>query len=341
MPFGAGFFMSDLFQLSPDQFDAAALDLYRHQYAANATYARFCDLLGRTPERVEKIDQVPFLPVELFKSHHIQTGAWTPERIFTSSTTTGGTPSRHHVRSAEHYRAVYTEGFQREYGPLDQWTILALLPSYLEREGSSLVEMAEGMIQQSGQPESGFYLYNHHALWTTLQALQAQQRPTLLLGVTFALLDFAEGISSGSFGEERTFTFPQLRIMETGGMKGRRKELIREEVHEVLKTAFPASPIDSEYGMTELLSQAYLKDSGLFHPPTWMRVYTRDISDPLSPPRRDGSRGSLQIIDLANRDSCAFLSISDQGRVFEEGSFEVYGRLDHSEIRGCNLMVSL
>ncbi|MEY2963537.1 MAG: hypothetical protein RL754_798 [Bacteroidota bacterium] len=316
------------------------MELFEYQYGHNKVYGEFCDLLKRTPREVKSVKDIPFLPVELFKNNEVVTGNWAPEYTYTSSTTTGGTPSKHHVRSLQWYKQVYTEGFERVYGPLKDWTVLALLPSYLEREGSSLVHMAQGMIKASEHKESGFYLYDYNRLFDTISDLQVQGKPTLLLGVTFALLDFAEKISGGTFGPSQ-INWSELRIMETGGMKGRRREMIRAEVHDIIKTAFPKSAVDSEYGMTELLSQAYLRDSGYFECPPWMRVYTRDIGDPLSTPLRDGSRGALQIIDLANIHSCAFLSISDQGRVFEEGHFEVYGRLDHSEIRGCNLMVSL
>lgn len=332
-PEGRGFFMRNFTEITDQNFEEAALEMYRHQYANNEVYGQFCDLIKRTPETVNALENIPFLPVELFKNHKVVTGVFSPEATFTSSTTTGGTPSRHMVKELAHYEKVYVEGFQREFGALENWTVLALLPSYLERSGSSLVVMAEGMIKRSAKKESGFYLYNHEELAQVLHNLQKQQQPTLLMGVTFGLLDFAESISA--------MDFPQLRVMETGGMKGRRKELIRAQVHALLKEKFPSSPIDSEYGMTELLSQAYLKNSELFACPPWMRVYTRDIADPLGEPQQNGSRGALQIIDLANKDSCCFLAISDQGRVFENGTFEVYGRLDKSEIRGCNLMVSL
>ena len=332
--------MREIFDIQPHEFEERAFELYRYQFENNAVYGEFCRLLRRTPSQVNGLVDIPFLPVELFKNHEVKTGNWTPEFTYTSSTTTGGTPSQHFVRELNWYNTVYTVGFERIYGPLKDWTILALLPSYLEREGSSLVHMAEGMVRQSDDKRSGFYLYNHDDLFRTIVELKNEGKKTLLLGVTFGLLDFADGILRGQFASP-TILFPELRIMETGGMKGRRKELIREEVHDHLKKAFPQSPIDSEYGMTELLSQAYLLDSGLFQCPPWMRVFTRDIADPLGAPQQNGARGAFQIIDLANIDSCAFLSISDQGRVFEDGTFEVYGRLDHSEIRGCNLMISI
>lgn len=317
------------------EFEEEALALFQLQYAENPTYRAWCDLIKRTPQNTFHLADIPFLPVEFFKNHEVRTGQWEAEAVYTSSTTTGGTPSRHFCRSTSEYLDHTVRGFEAHYGHLQDWTVLALLPSYLERSGSSLVAMAEHWVRQCGHPLSGFYLYNHKELIETLLFLQERQQPTLLLGVTFALLDLAEYLKHNSLD------MPNLRIMETGGMKGKRKELIRAEVHEQLKQSFPNSPIDSEYGMTEMMSQAYLLDSGVFAPPPWLRVYTRDISDPLSPIQRTGARGALQIIDLANKNSCAFLSLSDQGRVFDNGHFEVYGRLDHSEIRGCNLMISL
>ena len=327
--------MLDFRDITAQNFEQKALQLFHWQSESNAVYEKYCELLGRDRSSISKIQDIPFLPVELFKNHSIQCGNWTPEISFSSSTTSGGTPSFHHVREKAHYERVYQDGFVQAYGPMEDWTILALLPSYLERTGSSLVTMAEGLIRASNDARSGFFLYNHEELDTVLQALAEERKPTLLLGVTFGLLDFADYLNG------RTIEFPELRVMETGGMKGRKKEMIRAEVHAYLRNAFPASAIDSEYGMTELMSQAYMKDSGVFVAPHWMRVYTRDIADPLSSPQQNGSRGALNVIDLANVDSCAFLALADQGQVFENGTFEVYGRLDHSEIRGCNLMISL
>ena len=327
--------MSNFSHITPANFEAEALKLFHWQRKHNAVYGKFCQLLGRDSADIHRLDQIPFLPVELFKGHAVVCGNWTPEITFSSSTTTGGTPSLHRVQSKAHYERVYVQGFERQYGAIEDWTVLALLPSYLERSGSSLVMMAEGMIERSRDARSGFYLYNHAELLECLRELGNEKKPTLLLGVTFALLDFADFLGN------QPLDFPELRIMETGGMKGRKKEMIRAEVHAYLRRAFPVSAIDSEYGMTELMSQAYMQDSGVFVAPDWMRVYTRDIADPLSSPQQNGSRGALNVIDLANVDSCAFLALADQGQVFENGTFEVYGRLDHSEIRGCNLMISL
>jgi hypothetical protein len=333
--------MPYLDHISEENFESNALAVFERQYARNLRYRKWCDLLHRNPKNVHSLEGIPFLPVEQFKEQEIKTGDWKSEAVFSSSTTTGGIPSLHYVKSVAAYDQIYLAGFEREYGPIKNWTILALLPSYLERDGSSLVHMAEGLIQASESDESGFYLYNHQEIKDVLIRLKTEKRPTLLLGVTFALLDFAEKIANDDFGIGSELHFQELHIMETGGMKGRRKELIRPEVHAILRKSFPITALDSEYGMTELLSQAYLKGSDVFKCPPWMRVYTREIADPLDVPKRNGSRGALQIIDLANEHTCSFLALSDQGRVFENGTFEVYGRLDNSEIRGCNLMVSL
>ena len=333
--------MPYLDHISEENFESNALAVFERQYARNLRYRKWCDLLHRNPKNVHSLEGIPFLPVEQFKEQEIKTGDWKSEAVFSSSTTTGGIPSLHYVKSVAAYDQIYLAGFEREYGPIKNWTILALLPSYLERDGSSLVHMAEGLIQASESDESGFYLYNHQDLIDVLIRLKTEKRPTLLLGVTFALLDFADKIANDDFGIGSELHFQELHIMETGGMKGRRKELIRPEVHAILRKSFPITALDSEYGMTELLSQAYLKGTDVFKCPPWMRVYTREIADPLDVPKRNGSRGALQIIDLANEHTCSFLALSDQGRVFENGTFEVYGRLDNSEIRGCNLMVSL
>ena len=333
--------MPYLDNISEENFESNALAVFERQYAKNLRYRKWCDLLHRNPKNVRSLEAIPFFPVEQFKGHEIKTGDWEAETVFSSSTTTGGTPSLHYVKSVSAYDQICLAGFEREYGSIKNWTVLALLPSYLERDGSSLVHMAEGLIQASESDESGFYLYNHQDLIDVLIRLKTEKRPTLLLGVTFALLDFADKIANDDFGIGSELHFQELHIMETGGMKGRRKELIRPEVHAILRKSFPITALDSEYGMTELLSQAYLKGSDVFKCPPWMRVYTREIADPLDVPKRNGSRGALQIIDLANEHTCSFLALSDQGRVFENGTFEVYGRLDNSEIRGCNLMVSL
>ena len=253
-----------------------------------------------------------------------------PEIVFESSGTTGMERSRHFVADAGLYRESFMKGFEWFYGAAKDWCFLALLPSYLEREGSSLVYMAEHLIHASGHPDSGFYLYDHDKLLSTLSRLQAQKQKTILLGVSFALTDLAEACRENLSG---------ILIMETGGMKGRKKELVREEVHQLLKKSFGVATIHSEYGMTELLSQAYSQGEGLFRTPPWMKVLIRDTHDPFNflPP---GNTGLISIVDLANYHSCAFISTSDLGRSNPDGTFEVLGRMDNSDVRGCNLLIA-
>ncbi|RYD50725.1 MAG: acyl transferase [Sphingobacteriales bacterium] len=310
-------------------FEKAALQTFRKQYKAGGIYRQYADAVRKTPAAVQTLTDLPFLPVSFFKTHRVGPdpeckGA---EAIFTSSGTTGADTSRHLVPYLALYEESFLNGFEAAYGPVTDWVILALLPAYLERSGSSLVYMAEQLIQRSGHPESGFYLYDHAALARQLSELEARGQQTLLLGVTFALLDFAE-----AFARSLTHTV----VMETGGMKGRKKELTRGEVHELLKHAFRIPQVHSEYGMTEMLSQAYAKSDGLFTPSATMRVLVREAADPFSM-GRSGS-GVLNVIDLSNQDSCAFLATEDLGVVYPDGRFEVRGRLDHSALRGCSLL---
>jgi len=249
---------------------------------------------------------------------------------FTSSGTTGITTSSHHVTDVSWYTDSFRLAFQLFYGDIKNYTILALLPSYLEREGSSLIYMADDLIKQSGNPDSGFFLYNHDELARQLQKQQEAKKLTLLIGVTFALLDFIE---------QRAINFPKLIVMETGGMKGRRREMIREELHDTLCKGFGVDAIHSEYGMTELLSQAYSKGDGIFNCPPWMRIITRDTNDPMSI-LNDDKAGGINIIDLANINSCSFIATQDLGKVYADGSFEVLGRFDNADIRGCNLLIA-
>lgn len=318
-------FIDQIFQSNLHNFDELALHLFRYQFLNNPIYRQYCSYLHIDDVHPEAI---PFLPVSFFKTHTIQTNPFQPEAVFTSSSTTGDIPSKHAVADLAIYEQSFLKGFERYYGNPSNWVILALLPSYLEREGSSLVYMADKLIQLSNHPQSGFYLHNTAALHQALRSLQAQHKPVLLLGVTFALLDFAEHFS---------LQYPDLVVMETGGMKGKRKEMIRDEVHELLTKGLGVTHIHSEYGMTELLSQAYSKGNGRFTCPPWMRVVISDPNDPLKqlPP---GHSGLINIIDLANMDSCAFIQTADLGKQYEDGSFEVLGRLDHSDIRGCSLM---
>jgi phenylacetate-coenzyme A ligase PaaK-like adenylate-forming protein len=309
-------------------FEKLALEIFRLQSENNDVYREFMDNLRVNPSMVKSLDQIPFLPVELFKSQAVVTGAGPFGLIFTSSGTSAEEVSRHYLKDASLYEHVFTETFRRFYGNPEDYILLALLPSYLERSGSSLIYMMERLIKKSGSSDSGFYLRDFGKLHDTLKRLRAQEKKTLLFGVTFALLDFAQ-----AFPVE----FPNLIVMETGGMKGRRKEMVREEVHEILRCAFRVKEIHSEYGMTELLSQAYSSGNGIFSMPAWMRVIIRDAYDPLLPAGFNHT-GGINVIDLANIDSCAFLATQDLGKVYPDFSFEVLGRFDFSEVRGCNLM---
>jgi phenylacetate-coenzyme A ligase PaaK-like adenylate-forming protein len=314
---------------NPESFTRNALNLFQFQLENNTLYGTFVKALGRDTSMIKSIDEIPFLPVEFFKTHEITTGHFTPEIVFTSSTTGGATPSRHLVRQLALYESSFLNSFRIFYGEPSEYRILALLPSYLERSGSSLVYMMEKLIQLSNHPESGFYLYNHQELADTLMKLEDTGMKSLLLGVSFALLDFAEAFP---------MKLHNTIVMETGGMKGRREEITRAELHAILGNAFSAFSIHSEYGMTELLSQAYSAGNGIFRCPPWMKVLIRDPYDPLHI-LPSGHTGALCIIDLANHWSCSFLATSDLGRLHTDGSFEILGRLDQAEIRGCNLMI--
>lgn len=316
-----------VFDHSGSHFAAMAMDLFQVQFAQNAIFRQFATAIHRTPDTVKTLADLPFLPIRFFKSHAIQTGSFEAEAAFESSGTTGMTVSRHLVKSLDLYRQSFLKGFGLFYGKPEDWVILGLLPSYLERQGSSLVFMVNDLIVRSGKPESGFYLDDWANLHQTLLQLEAREQKTLLIGVSFALLDFVE-----------RFPLPlkHTLVMETGGMKGRRKELTREALHGILKQGFGLAEIHSEYGMSELLSQAYAKAGGRFECPPWMRVYLREQDDPLTI-RNQGS-GLINIIDLANRDSCAFIATDDIGKLFSDGSFEVQGRMDGSDVRGCNLL---
>ncbi len=311
------------------EFEAMALAVFKLQYAENEVYQNYCDHLGVTPNEVRNSRQIPFLPISFFKSKKIITGTKNVTAIFSSSGTTGTTTSKHHVTDISVYEKSFRNAFELFYGDISSYCILALLPSYLERSGSSLIHMANRFIDLSKYDESGFYLDNLDELKDTLLQLEVKGIKTLLLGVSFALLDLAE-----NFGAQLKHTI----VMETGGMKGRRKEMIREEMHLFLREKLGVTQIHSEYGMTELLSQAYSKGNGLFQCPPWMKVLTRDTEDPLSL-QDAGKSGGINIIDLANINSCSFIATQDLGKVYTNGTFEVLGRFDHAEIRGCNLMV--
>ncbi len=312
-------------------FTARALDVFRFQYQYNPVYREYTDTLGVRLDDVQNITGIPFLPVSFFKTHAVRTTDFLPEIIFESSGTTGAGGSRHEVKDLSLYKKSLLAGFRRSYGPAEDWCIIGLLPAYLERSNSSLVLMVDELIRMSreaGLAESGFYLYDHEALYRVLQKLEREGQKTLLIGVTFALLDFAEKYS---------LSLRHTVVMETGGMKGRRKEITRPELHGILKERLGLVAVHAEYGMTELLSQAYSAGEGLFDPPPWMRVLTRMEDDPLEV--REQGEGILNIIDLANIWSCSFLATEDVGRVFPDGRFEVSGRVDNSDMRGCSLLV--
>ncbi|MDG1822248.1 MAG: acyl transferase [Flavobacteriaceae bacterium] len=308
-------------------FEKNALNLFANQYATNTVYRSFCDLMNISPTDVHTIKEIPFLPISLFKSHRINCKEDT-EIIFESSGT-GGPISRHYVASLDLYNTSFNEGFREFYGAPTDYHILALLPSYLERPNASLVYMCRDLIRQAKPKYSGFYLNNFDELHAALQELNKKKEPTLLIGVSFALLDFCE-----AYPLELQHTI----IMETGGMKGRRKELIREELHALLKKGFGVANIHSEYGMTELLSQAYSKGNGSFKSSSSMRVFIRDVNDPKN--ISETGAGGLNIIDLSNKNSCAFIATQDLGKCYADGTFEVLGRFDASDVRGCSLMTA-
>jgi len=311
-------------------FEAVALEIFRYQAACNPVYQKFLHLLKIAPGAVKDISQIPFMPVSTFKTHEVLCNGVVAEEVFTSSGTTGRETSRHYVAALSFYKKVFMKAFQHFYGDIKNYCVLCLLPSYLERPGSSLVYMCKELIRESGHGESGFFLHEYEKLAKLLVQLQNKKQQVLLLGVSFALLDFAEQFPMDLSG---------VTIMETGGMKGRRKEMIREDLHGILKDNFRVGAIHSEYGMTELLSQAYSKGNGIFQCPPWMRIVIRDVHDPLGQ-NLVSKTGAVNIIDLANVDSCAFISTHDLGKVYADGRFEILGRFDNSDLRGCNLMVA-
>lgn len=327
----------DIFQqlkdFSGEGFEALALQVFRFQAMHNPLYGQFLALLDVDYQRVATVAQIPFLPVRFFKSRLIKTGDWTEQAVFSSSGTTGAATSRHPVRDLDFYRQNTVSGFRQFYGNPCEYCVLALLPSYLERSGSSLVCMAEHFIRLSKHLKSGFFLHDRKALTQLLRQLLLKEpsQKILLIGVSFALLDLAE---------EFPMNLSPIIVMETGGMKGRRRELTRNELHDQLKSAFQLGNIHSEYGMTELLSQAYSPGNGIFHPTATMRALTREITDPLARVPF-GKTGVLDMVDLANFDTCSFIATDDLGKVYPDHSFEVLGRMDNSDVRGCNLLVEL
>ena len=320
-----------IFDIScPLDFEKKALEIFKFQFENNLVYRSFCDLLCKHPCEINDLENIPFLPIDFFKSHEIKINSKKTSKIFTSSGTTGSNLSRHYVTDLDLYEKSFMNCFKVFYGDINDYTILGLLPSYLERNNSSLVYMVNKMIEQSKFPESRFYLDEIDELKETILNLEKEKRKTILIGVSYALLDLIE---------YHKFNLNHTIIMETGGMKGKRKELIKSELHKLLKNGFGVNNIHSEYGMTELLSQAYSKKNGLFSSPPWMKILIRDTEDPQSilPLTKTGG---INIIDLANINSCPFIATMDLGKLHVDGQFEVLGRFDQSDIRGCNLMVT-
>ncbi|WP_159950246.1 LuxE/PaaK family acyltransferase [Polaribacter septentrionalilitoris] len=314
---------------SSADFTKVALAIFKHQFKNNKVYRSFCDLLYIHPSDVKNVEEIPFLPIQFFKSRKVIASLDQVQEIFTSSGTTGSITSKHFVTDIEFYNQSYLKGFAHFYGDIQEYVVLALLPNYLERKGSSLVFMVDDLIKQTNHSESGFYLNNLSELAQKLEELDQKGQKVLLIGVSFALLDLIES---------KQFNLKNTTVMETGGMKGRRKELIREELHQILKKGFGVDQIHSEYGMTELLSQGYSKGNGIFETPPWMKILTRDTEDALTI-QQIGKTGGINVIDLANYNSCSFIATQDLGKVHQNNTFEIIGRFDNSDIRGCNLMV--
>jgi hypothetical protein len=318
--------------VTPANREATALTLFNIQFNENDLYQSYARSIGKTPDKVHSLRDIPFLPISFFKTHAVKTGQFDAAVVFESSGTTGATTSKHHVRDLSIYQSSFLATFNRFYGSPSSHCIIGLLPSYLERKNASLVYMVESLIASSNHPASGFYLHEFDALNNVLHQLEAQQTPTILIGVSFALLDFVE-------------QYPQaLRhtiVMETGGMKGRREEYTKAELHRLLKSGFGVDCIHSEYGMTELLSQAYATNNGIFEPPDWMQILVRPEDDPLSvyPDSSEIVSGAINIIDLTNIHSCCFIATEDLGIRYPNGQFEITGRLQHSDIRGCSQLV--
>lgn len=320
----------DIFSItSQKEFEKITLKVFRHQFDNNLVYQDFCSLLKKDKSNVKSIEEIPFLPIQFFKSHEILSSKDQIQEIFTSSGTTGTVTSKHLVTDVTLYEQSFRKAFSQFYGNIEDYVVLALLPSYLERDGSSLIYMVNDLIEASNHSESGFYLNNHNELIHKLIELDSSGQNVLLIGVTYALLDLVE---------KQNFQLKNTIVMETGGMKGKRKEIIREELHAVLCNGFGVVTIHSEYGMTELLSQAYSLGNGVFECPPWMSILIRDTEDALTYVDC-GKTGGINVIDLANINSCSFIATQDLGKKNPNHSFEVLGRFDASDIRGCNLMV--
>ena len=325
----------EIFNVNNAAFESVAIKIFMFQYEENLLYNQYCKTLNISPGDINRIEQIPFLPIQFYKSKEITTTTVVPETVFESSGTTGTVNSKHIIKDLSVYEESFLKSFLQFYGDVSQYCILGLLPSYLERGNSSLVYMVNELIKRSGSPLSGFYLNEDEKLYNAIMQNEAEGKQTLLIGVTYALLDFAE---------KYAVNLSHSIVMETGGMKGRRTELTREEVHTTLKQRLGIAEIHSEYGMTELLSQAYAVKNGIFNCPPWMQVLVRSEDDPFDISSRNTVRGqfsagALNIIDLANLYSCSFIATDDVGKLYPGGSFEVLGRMDNSDIRGCGLMI--
>ena len=322
---------SEVFAVSNEkQFELIAQKVFEFQFNYNKIYHQYCNILNKTPETVISSSQIPFLPISFFKSHQVVTTSFEPELVFESSGTTGSNTSRHYIKDSSVYQNSFNKAFTRFFGDVKNSCILGLLPSYLERGNSSLVYMVDNLIRMSGHENSGFYLYNYSSLHDVILKLEKTRTQTILFGVTYALLEFANQFPG---------KLQHIKIIETGGMKGRQKEMVKSELYDILKTDFGLDHIYSEYGMTELLSQAYAKD-GIYACPPWMKIILRDETDPLTTSEHVNiTSGAINIIDLANIYSCSFIATDDIGKIHPKGTFEVLGRLDNSAIRGCSLMV--
>jgi hypothetical protein len=321
-------FINELFKINESNFNKKALALFNYQFHTNPVYARYARLLNKTPQTVQHLDELPFLPVTFFKSEQVISAGLPPQRCFYSSgTTEKSTRSKHYLADTGLYENVFLTIFEAQYGPVDDYILLALLPSYQENQDSSLLYMIQVMIEKTGNPQSSFLSNDYAAFMRILEASRASGKKILLIGVAYALLELAEHYQPD---------LSDIIVMETGGMKGRRKEMVKQELHTFLCEKFNVGTIHSEYGMTELLSQAYSKGNGIFENPAWMKVLIRTINDPFE--IKTSGRGALNLIDLANIDSCAFIEIQDLAHLHPDGTFEILGRMDNSELRGCNML---
>jgi Acyl-protein synthetase, LuxE len=324
-------FDEKIFEVTNQSFNSLCIEVFNFQYQNNTIYQQYCNVLGILPKNIATIEQIPFLPIAFFKTHQVKTTSFIEQAIFESSGTTQTINSKHFIKDMELYKRSYTNSFTQFYGPAKEWCIIGLLPSYLEKGNSSLVMMVDDLIKQTNNKNSGFYLYDTEKLYNILIENEAKKQPTLLIGVTYALLDFAE---------KYKMNLRYTTVMETGGMKGRREEISRQEVHTILQKELGVTHIHSEYGMTELLSQAYSKKEGLFYCPNWMKVLLREEDDPfeLVATTTTHKTGLINVIDLANLYSCSFIATDDIGKLNTNRSFEVLGRKDNSDLRGCSLL---